>query len=369
VIGTIDRLLFRDVFKALGVILGVLLTILLANYLVRLLGQVASGSIGQDTLFAVVGLEMLRAVGRVIPPAFFFSILWVLGRMYQDSEVIALESAGIGPLRIYRAFFIAAIPLALGVTGLVMEVLPWAKAEVQRIKAEEQASLEISGLKPKRFNEFSRGELVFYAEAVADDGALQGVFVQHRQHGKLGVVSAGRALQRTNSETGAKYVVLQHGTRYDGEPGVSDFSIGRFSEYGIKVPSAPPSTQLTSVSSRSWQDLFRSDGLRERTELQYRLSFPLAVFAFVIVSVPLARSLPREGIYGRLILAVLVYIIFMNLQRTAERWMEAGVTPDWLGMWWVPLSMVLVAALVLFWDSMWFATRRKRASSQDSNVA
>lgn len=359
-IGTIDRLLFHEVFKALGLILGVLLTILLANYFVRLLGQVASGVIAQELLFAVVGLEMLRVVGRVIPPAFFFSILWVLGRMYRDSEVIALESAGIGTLRIYRAFFIAAIPLALLVMVLVMELLPWAKAKVQQIKAEERANIEIAGLKPKRFNVFDSGELVFFAEAVADDGALEGVFVRHRQHGKLGIVSAARALQRADSETGAKYVVLQNGSRYDGVPGISDFSIGRFSEYGIEIPSAPPPEQSTSVSARSWQDLWQSSGLRERTELQYRLSFPLAVFAFVIVSVPLARSLPNGGVYGRLIFALLVYVVFMNLQSIAERWMETGLTPDWLGMWWVPLLMVLVAGLVLFWDSMWFTTHRKR---------
>ncbi len=359
-IGTVDRLLFREVFKALGLILGVLLSVLLANYMVRLLGQVATGSIGQDTFWAVVGLEMLRVAGRVIPPAFFFSILWVLGRMYRDSEIIALEAAGVGPLRIYRAFFVAAVPLALAVLVLVMEVLPWAKAKEEQIKADEQASLEISGLKPGRFNEFSRGELVFYAEAVAADGALLGVFVQHRQQGKLGIVSAGRALQRVDPETGARYVVLQDGSRYDGQPGVSDFSIGRFSEYGIKIPSAARATPLSSVSARSWQDLWHAESLRERTELQYRWSFPLAVLAFVVVSVPLARSLPREGIYGRLMLAVLVYVVFMNLQRTAERWMAEGVTPEWLGMWWVPLSMGLVAVSVTVWDSMWFATRRKR---------
>lgn len=359
-ISTVDRLLFREVFKALGLILGVLMTILLANYLVRLLGQVAAGAIGQDTLVAILGLEMLRVAGRVIPPAFFFAILWVLGQMYRDSEVLALESAGMGPLRIYRAFLLAALPLALAVSFLVMEVLPWAKHRVQQIKANEQASMEISGLKPGRFNEFKKGELLFYADEVGADGALEGVFVQHRQQGKLGIVSAARAVQRTDALNGARYVVLFDGTRYVGEPGVSEYSIGQFSEYGIRIPQPPTVVKSKSVAAMSWRELWGSDELADRTELQYRLSFPLAVFAFVIVSVPLARSLPRQGVYGRLIMAVLIYAVFMNLQRTAERWMEAGSTPVWMGMWWVPLCMVLVAAMILFWDSMWFATRRRR---------
>ncbi len=87
---------------------------------------------------------------------------------------------------------------------------------------------------------------------------------------------------------------------------------------------------------------------------------PLGVLAFALVSVPLARSMPRQGVYGRLGLAILVYFVFMNLQRVAERWMGNGTTPAWLGMWWVPILMVLVAGLVILTDSHWFAKRWQR---------
>ena len=59
-----------------------------------------------------VGLELVRALGLIIPPALFFSILWVLGRMYRDSEMVALAASGVGYARLFRSVLIAAVPLA-----------------------------------------------------------------------------------------------------------------------------------------------------------------------------------------------------------------------------------------------------------------
>ena len=67
--------------------------------------------------------------------------------------------------------------------------------------------------------------------------------------------------------------------------------------------------------------------LTHRAELQFRLSLPLAVLAFTLVAVSLARTTPRQGIYGRLGAAVVIYFVFMNLQRVSERWFETGLSP------------------------------------------
>jgi apolipoprotein N-acyltransferase len=40
--------------------------------------------------------------------------------------------------------------------------------------------------------------------------------------------------------------------------------------------------------------------------------------------------------------------------------MENGATPDWLGTWWVPLLMLLLAAVLLYTSSLRFAYWRGR---------
>lgn len=359
--GVIDRLLLREIVKTLLVVLLVLVLILLSNTLVRYLGKAAVGALSSDILFIVVGLELLKALGLIIPPAFFFSVLWVLGRMYRDSEMVALAASGFGHARLFRSVLIAAAPLALLVGLLVMELLPWSRSYVDALKAQQANKADISGIRAGRFNEFSRGGLVVYTERLADDGfKLEGVFVQDRQQGRLGLVTAKEAYQTTDPETGERFVILTDGRRYEGTPGELDYTIGRFEEYALRIPSFDEVTPNLSTSAKSWEALLASDRPRDWAEFQYRLSAPFALIAFGVLAVPLARAPPRSGVYGRLSFAVLLYFTFMNLQRVAERWLVTEAVPAWLGMWWLPLLMLAAAGLIMLLDSNWFWTQRRR---------
>ena len=46
-------------------------------------------------------------------------------------------------------------------------------------------------------------------------------------------------------------------------------------------------------------------------------------------------------------LAFLVYFTFLNLQGVAENWLEVGVTPPWMGMWWYQVLLLALAFLLL----------------------
>lgn len=353
--GIIDRLLLRDIIKTLLVVLMILVLLFFSNALVKFLGRAASGVLSADIVLIVVGLELVKALGLIIPPALFFSILWVLGRMYRDSEMVALAACGYGLRRIFVAVLIAAAPLAVLVTVLVMEVLPWSKGYVAQLRVEQSNSADITGIRPGRFNEFSRGGLVIYAERLRPDGSrLEEVFVQDRQHGRLGLIVAESAHQAVDPKTGDRFVVLSQGRRYEtGEQGL-DYKLGRFGEYAIRIPEAESVGWVPPLSAKPWEELIGSDDPGDWAEFQYRLSVPLALFAFAILAVPLARSPPRSGVYGRLIFAILLYFTFLNLQRVAERMLENQTVPAWLGMWWLPLLMILVAGLIILLDSNWF---------------
>jgi lipopolysaccharide export system permease protein len=365
VLSLIDRWLLKEVAKTLLVILAVLLMVLLASNLVKFLGLVASGAIGGNVLLALVGLELLKTLGMLVPPAFFFAVLWVLGRLYRDGEMLALQAAGVGTLRIYRAFLYSALPLALLVAWLMLVVLPWAKLAYETIRITERDRTELAAVRPGEFNEFARGDLVVFAEGTSPDGELRGLFVQDRMQGTPAVVVASGARQQTDPATGARYIVLLNGKRYEGLDGKQPLSVGQFGEYAFRIPAVPLDLSHLPLSARTLQQLVDSDNPRYQAELQYRLTLPLAVLAFTLVAVPLARSVPRQGIYGRLGVAVLTYFVFMNLQRLGERWLVEGVTPGWLGMWWVPALLALLALGVLAYDApawrVWLRRRRGEA--------
>lgn len=355
-VSIIDRLLFREVLKTLAVILFVLLLVILTSHMVNLLEAAADGTISPDVMLMLVGLQAVKVLGVLLPPAFFFSLLWVLGGMYRDSEMVALLAGGVGPSRIFRSVFMVALPVAVIAGLLALQARPWAYGSIEKIKYQQKDSTDISGVRAGHFNEFQRGGLVVYTEAgTKDAAALQQVFIQDRQQGELGVVLADRAFQSIDEASGERFIVLKNGVRYVGVPGQADYRIVRFEEYGIRMPSFDLGDFSLRINAQPSALLWMSDDLRARAELQARLSAALGVLVFAVLAVPLARSQPRKDVFGRIMMAVLVYFVFMNIQRVAERWMEVGSTPAWLGMWWVSLVMLGIAGLIMLLDSHWLA--------------
>jgi lipopolysaccharide export system permease protein len=357
----IDRYILWEVIKSFLAILSVLFLILLGQGFLRILKSAASGIISNDVLFTLVGLDALRVLGVVLPPAFFFAILYAVGRMYRDSEMTALSSSGVGTLRIYRSVLYSALPVALLVALMTMQVTPWMHMTKDAILKEQEQSAEFASAIAGRFNEFRRGGLVFYVEEMSDDKTkLRNVFVQNRQHGKLGLVTAAQGYQYVDKETGDRFVVLQQGHRYEGQPGSNDYSIGELEQYGVRIAQQETMQQPVSYRAEKTSVLMRSENIKYQSEFQKRLMLPLAVFVFALLSVPLCRSMPKEGISIQIGLAILFYFVYVNLQLISGNWMRHGVTPLWLGRWWVhPFVLLLGGGLLLFRSHKFDQLRRR----------
>ncbi len=349
----IDRYLIKELYKTfLGVTL-VLLLILSANNFVMMLEEIVKGYFKSDLLWLLIGLELLRTIGFLMPPAFFFAVLISLGRLYRDSEVIALQASGVGPFAIYRTYLIGAIPVAILAALLVMFSLPWANHAMGQLQASrDNENIEIGFVETGKFLELQNGETTFFSESRgAKDGEIRDIFIQKQHQGKLSIITAEKAYQHVEKQTGDLYLVLKNGYRYTGEPGQKNYTTSHFYEYGIHISKKEQRKKSIAVNAMPTLSLLKSPLLLHRIEMQFRLSIPLAILSLAVLAVPLSRSLPRQGIWGRLVLAFIVYFTFMNVHKLAKDWMEIGVTPPWLGMWWLPLTAVLVAMLIQFYDS------------------
>lgn len=345
----IDRYLIRETFKSFLAILGVLMLIMVAHGFMKLLQKAAAGLLGNDVLMQLIGLHGLKLLPVLLPPAFFFSILYTLGRMFRDGEITALMAGGVSMVRIYRAYLILALPVAAFVGWLTLGLSPWIYETRTLIEEAQAQTAQIGNAIAGRFTEFSQGELVFYVEGMSDDRkVLRNIFVQNRQHGRLGIVTAREGYQYEDPETGDRYVVLTGGYRYEGEPGRQDYSTGQFAKYGVRIHQGALTRKALPPNARPTGELLASDRIEDLNEYEYRLLFPLSVVVFAMIAIPLSQSLPREGIYGRLGLALLAYFLFLNLQAISGSWMLQGTTPLWLGRWWVHPVMLAITALIFY---------------------
>ena len=359
----VDRYFITEVAKVFSAIMVTLLLVMTSMLFLRTLEQVDVGSLGSDSVMRFLGLQILRDTASLLPPAFFISALVTLGRMARDSELIAFNAGGLGPLRLYRSLVLFALPLAV-VTGWFALVLqPYASTEIQRIedRKNDQAT-QASGLQSGRFYQQDGGRMTLYTTELGDDKRFRGVFVQDRRGQQERIVLGESAYYSENADSGERSIVLRQGRRYDGAAGQYDYSIADFSRYTYFLEDDDTSGQeRRRRSAVPSMELLASDALADRAELGHRLSAPLAILSLALLAIPLTTLSPRQRGSGRLLLAFLAYFAFFNLQRLAENWMELGVTPAWLGMLWYQAVIVLLVYAALVPGSFWFR-RLLRAS-------
>jgi lipopolysaccharide export system permease protein len=84
---------------------------------------------------------------------------------------------------------------------------------------------------------------------------------------------------------------------------------------------------------------------------------PLSLIVLGLLAVPLSRSSPREGRYGRLGIGLLIYIVYANMMSIASAWVQRGVVSEWVGMWWVHGVVAAFALLMLARESGWLTLR------------
>jgi len=148
-------------------------------------------------------------------------------------------------------------------------------------------------------------------------------------------------------------LLVQDGRRYSGVPGTPRFSVIEFSEHGI--PYELPGVDEPELEPRAMSTaaLFRSTENEAVAELHWRIGVPLSTLILAILAVPLSRSQPRQGRYGRIAIGLLVFIIYFNLLSAGKAWVEQGNVPPLVGIWWVHALMLSFALLLLAKQNGW----------------
>jgi lipopolysaccharide export system permease protein len=345
----IDRYLVREVVLTWLAVTLVLWLILVSARLSRYLAQAAAGELPGAAVFRLLGLKSVEFLIFIMPLALFLGVMLGLGRLYKDSEMAALAACGVGTARLYRPLMALALVAALFLGWAALYLVPHTAALGYEVRTQAQQTADISGVGAGRFKEIRGGALVFYAESISRDRAsMEKVFVHARDEGVERVIVADRAYQTWDADTGDRFLVLVDGTRYEGLPGKADYQVLEFRQHGVLLEPGPASGFRKEDATPS-QALWGSRDRREQAELQWRLSVPVAALVLVFMAVPLCRTTPRQGRYGRLAVGVLAFIIYYNLMGTARVWLEQGALPPIIGIWWVHLLPVLLGILLLQW--------------------
>jgi len=344
----INRYLIKEILGTLIGVTVVLLLIFVSNRFVRYLSQALAGEVPGDIIFELVGLKAIIYFSLMLPLCSYLAILLTFGRLYRDSEMIALFACGVGPSRLLMTVLRFVLATAAVAAVLTLYVAPWAGEKSYQSREQAQAASEISGIRPGRFNESDSGDRIYYVEALSPDRSyMSNVFFQGKAYGKDTLLSSDTARQYVNEETGDRFLIFIDGFRYDGLPGSADYKIVKYEKYAVRIKekAVVPLSRKRDVKKTS--ELWNSTELGDIAQLQWRISIPITAVLLGVLALPLSRTTPRQGKYAKLLVGILVYIVYVNALSVAQVWLERGYVPPALGMWWVHGVMGIVIAVVL----------------------
>jgi lipopolysaccharide export system permease protein len=348
---TVQRYVLREVVQTWLAVTGVLVAILVSNQLSRVLGQAADNQYGRGVVFDLIALGAIMNLSVIVPVGLLLAVVLTLGRMYHDSEMAALQACGFGPARLLAPLFCFTAIIALGLGWLAFVQVPRADSQVQALRNSAIKEAQFGQLDAGRFQSFSGGDAVFYAERVDQEGVLHNVFVQRESAGRFEVALADTATYTKTSSGAMHLVTLFNGRRYEGVPGQDDFRVIEFREHGIPIATPEDVRGSLDPDTKPTRLLWGSSDPSDIAQLQFRASTPLMALVLTLVAVPLSKLRPRQGRYARVGFAIIVYFVYSNLLSASKIWVEKSDLPPAIGVWWVHAAALALGLYLVMRDA------------------
>lgn len=322
---------------------GVLLAILLVYQGGAVLARAAELQYPSSVVLRLFALGALQNVTLLLPFGLLLAVVLALGRLYSDNELFAAQACGLDFWRCQQVVVLVAVPVVALAALITLQLAPRAAVAESALRAAALRSALSVPIQPGQFRSLGGGSTVVYARGVAQDGELQDVFIKRGLGDTVEATVARRARMVMSPDGLSQTITLQDGERLEGTPGNGNWRIVRFAMQSI--PLVLPAAKPAGVRRSEWStgQLLTGATPGERAELQTRLGWPLMTLVVALLALPLGRLRPRQSRFARIWLAVLLFALYANLLQVAGLWLERGVTPAWLGLWWVHGLVALVA--------------------------
>jgi lipopolysaccharide export system permease protein len=319
---------------------GIVLVISMGWRFSGYLSEAASGGLTKDVLFLIMLYRLPGFLELILPISFFLAIMLTYGRLYVDSEMVVLESTGMSPMKLIGITLSFSMLIMMATAVIALWLKPAGEAKFEVLFTDQRNLTEFDTLAPGRFQSLRSGKRVTYTEALDDGGELRNVFIAEQTDdddpGELTVVNSERGNTQIDA-AGNRFLVLRDGTRYSGRPGLADFRVIQYEEYGQIIAKESGNVAQRRRSAISTADLLVDRTPRNISELHWRISVVLMVPIIALLAIPLSRVSPRQGRFTRLLPGMVLCFLYVVSLSTARSALEAGRIPMIFGLWWVHL--------------------------------
>lgn len=348
----IFRYLLAEVFKSQLAVFVILMTIILSQRFVKILADASEGEVPGQLVMSIVALKLPQLAVIILPLSAFIGILVAYGRIYADSEMTVLHATGVSEWYVTRITLVLSLLLAIAAGGVTLFLSPWATEREYQVLEKADASAGLMSVVPGRFQHTSNEKAVIFVHDVgrgSEAGRLGRVFVAQSSDddaNSLAVVYAQSGIVREDA-TGAQSLQLDAGRRYAGTVSSPAFEITEFEQYQIQIREQEVEQRRRKLGSVPSSELLLLDSNEAVAEWHWRIAIPLSIPLLTLIAVPLSRVNPRQGKFGRLLPALLLYLGYYSLLIIARSALEDGKIPAQLGMWWLHGTALLLGIVLI----------------------
>lgn len=347
----LDRYILREyLFGALAAVV-VLLVIFTGSTFADIANKVATGRLPGGVMFTVLGLNLVNTLQALLPMGMFLGVLLALGRMYRDSEMHVLSASGFGPkgLLVPTAIFGVGAGIVAGLVALWLGPMA-ARASNAEVELANR-SVIAAGLEPGQFTSLTGRGGILFANTVSPDGTKLGkLFVQSERVDKNGVTNIsvivadhGNLFHEGVEDN--RFIALHDGHRYDIRLNQDNWRLMKFEQNDIALSQpSDDSDDNDPESLRSTASLIGDRDPAARAELQWRIAIPFGPLVLAMLALPMSRQGPRSSPVGRILIAVLAYLIIVNLMTLGRSFIASGKLAAPVGMWWILIPVFAGAA-------------------------
>lgn len=344
------RALQRELASSAGATFTVLFTILVTWTLIRVLGKAAGGKVDSADVLALIAFAILDYLPTILTLTTFISVLAAVTRSYRDSEMVVWFASGMSLRRWIRPVLTFGLPIVVVVGALSLVVTPWAAAKRLEFVERFQNREDLKRVAPGQFRESSSSDRVFFVErSGGDTTVVQNVFVNSQDKNGTSIVVAKEGVIETDAK-GGQYLVLSNGRRYQGQPGQADFQSMEFERYKMRVATkAPVLGTDTPSNALPTSVLLQVENQYTRAELLDRISAPLICLVLMLLAIPLGFVNPRAGSSANMILALLIFFTYLNLNKLMENSVKRAKLDFDVAWWPLHVAAALTVAALFAW--------------------
>ena len=358
---SIDRYILKTMLIFFGFFALVLVAVYWVNRAVSLFERLIGD--GQTALvvleFTLLTLPLVISV--VLPVAAFAATAYGTNRLSGESELVAMQAAGLSPWRLARPVLIFGFVVSLMVAVLVHALVPAARAQLAARQDQIAENVTAQFMRPGVFQYPVSGITLFIRE-ISPVGELEGVFLEDARNGEVATSYSAEKALIVKSETGPKLIML-NGMIQSLRPGetAQRLSVTRFDDmaYDLAAMFGGSSTGGRDLRDYSTKRLMMPDQAlldatgatpaQARLEAHERIAQPLLspVAAMLGFAALLVGGFSRFGVWRQIAWAVVALIFVQLLSNWAAS--QAGEDAAKWPLVYLPALVGTAICITLLW--------------------